>query len=259
MPGAADPSGGFVRPARLRAQVRAGQRTVTAHGTPGIRKTAMIPSKKQERLDWLSDHLLLWSDVSAQIGLSAEEVAQLQTLYDSANSSWNTAKSSRIAARNNTFTANTAWSAMNSFLGAMVKAIRSHAQATGDDSVYAKAGLQPPAPPTPKPTPGIPTDVTTRVDNIGRIVLKWKSANSAPSSGAAFQIRRKLAGQSKYKVIATVQSRQFTDDSIPTGTSSATYIIKGFRGNNAGEPSEPVVVYLHSIETGEEGGLALAA
>jgi hypothetical protein len=79
------------------------------------------------------------------------------------------------------------------------------------------------------------------------------------------QIRRKLAfegggGQSKYRIIATVQSRRFIDDTIPTGTASATYIIKGFRGNTAGEPSEPVVVYLHSVETGDgDGELSLAA
>jgi hypothetical protein len=47
------------------------------------------------------------------------------------------------------------------------------------------------------------------------------------------------------------------DDSIPTGAASATYIIKGFRGNAAGEP---VVVYLHSVETGAgDGDLSLAA
>lgn len=219
----------------------------------------MIPTRKQERLDWLSDHLPLWSSNAGEIGLSDDDVSDLTALYASANTSWNTAKTSRNTAKNNTIAANTAFASMNNFLAALVKSIRSYAQATGNQEVYALAGLAPPAPPTPKPVPGIPTDVTTTVDNMGRIVLRWKSTNSAPSSGAAFQVRRKLAGQSKFRVIATVQSRRFTDESIPTGTLSATYIIKGFRGNNAGEPSEPVVVYLHSVQTGDDGELGLAA
>jgi hypothetical protein len=94
---------------------------------------------------------------------------------------------------------------------------------------------------------------------MGRIVLKWKSKNSAPSSGAAFQIRRKLDGQSTFRLIATVQGRAFTDDAIPSGTVSATYIIKGIRGNSAGAPSEPTTVYLHSVDTGSDGELTLAA
>lgn len=220
----------------------------------------MIPTTRQHRFDWLNDNLPKWALNADDIGLTDQQVAQLQALVTSANSAWNNARSARIASRNATLTANTAWKGMNSLLGALVKAIRAHAQATGSDEVYALAGLTPPAPPTPKPAPGMPTNVTTDVDNIGRIVLKWKSTNSAPSTGAAFQIRRKLAGQSKYSVIATVQARTYTDATIPTGTPSASYIIKGFRGDTPGLPSEPVTVYLHSIDSDEtDQPLGLAA
>jgi hypothetical protein len=219
----------------------------------------MIPGKTQQRLDWLNDHLPLWAANAAEIGLSDDAVSQIQGLYSTANTNWNSAKAARNTARNATITSRTSYSAMNNLMGALIKTIRSHAQATGDKDVYALAGIQPPAPPTPKPAPGIPTDVTTTVDNMGRIVLRWKSKNGAPSTGAAFQIRRKLDGQSTFRLVATVQGRSFTDEAIPSGTISATYIIKGIRGNSAGEPSEPTTVYLHSVDTTSDGELMLAA
>ncbi len=218
----------------------------------------MIPTKRQERLDWIQTHLPVWTANATDIGLTEEQITTLSGLHTAADSAWTNAKTSRIEAKNDTLTSNSAWSTMNAFFGALVKAIRSHAQATGSQEVYALAGIDPPAPPKPKPAPGMPTDVTSTIDNTGRIILKWKSTNAAPSSGAAFSIRRKLSTQASYTVIATVQGKTFTDDSVPEGIASASYILQGMRGNIAGEPSEPIIVYFHSIDTAQPT-LSLAA
>ena len=218
----------------------------------------MIPTKRQDKLDWIQTHLPVWTANASDIGLTSDQVSQLQALFTAADSAWSTAKTSRIESRNDTLTSNAAWTTMNAFFAALIKAIRSHAQATGSQEVYALAGIDPPAPPKPMPAPGMPTDVTTTIDNTGRIILRWKSTNSAPSTGAAFSIRRKLSTQTAYTVIATAQGRTYTDDSVPEGVASASYIIQGLRGNTAGQPSEPVIVYFHSIDSAQPH-LSLAA
>jgi hypothetical protein len=99
-----------------------------------------------------------------------------------------------------------------------------------------------------------PTDIRTPALIDGSIQLHWKATNAAPSTGTAFNIFRKLAGQTSYFPVGTVGVRTFTDSTVPPGTASIQYIIRGIRGDKTGPFSEPVTVYLGKAPFGEGGG-----
>src|SRR5690606_2252783 len=97
--------------------------------------------------------------------------------------------------------------------------------------------------------------------NDGSIRIAWKAKNAAPGAGTAFTIHRRLDGQASYEVVGTSGVRSFIDETVPAGTASARYMIRGIRGEKVGGFSEPVTVYLGKVSMNGEGqgGLSLAA
>lgn len=219
-----------------------------------------VPTKKNEMLTWLQQRSPVWAESTDDLGLTESQVTAMQAQLMQAAAAYAAAVDARNTAKSLMQTADTKLNQLRQTAGALVRVIRGHAIATNNPDTYDIAEIPPPATPSSKGAPGIPTNLTSSADNMCRVMLKWKSTNSAASTGAVFQIRRKLAGQSKFRLIATVQGRKFQDDSIPAGTDSAIYIVKGIRGEAKGEPSEPTTVYFHSVQTGDEDGeLGLAA
>ncbi|MFG0285734.1 MAG: hypothetical protein ACF8R7_15055 [Phycisphaerales bacterium JB039] len=142
----------------------------------------------------------------------------------------------------------------------MIKTIRGYAATSGEANVWELAHIDPPAAPSPVPAPTTPTDIVTSLNNDGSIVIAWTAKNAAPNAGTAFTVHRKLEGHSSYTQVATVGVRTFTDETVPPGTPSVQYMIRGIRGDKVGQFSEAVTVYLGKTPmNGEEGGLSLAA
>src|SRR5207253_1893528 len=109
---------------------------------------------------------------------------------------------------------------------------------TNPATVYALAQIAPPAPPTPMPAPGRPTDIVVSLEPTGAVTLTWSAVEAAASSGAFFTIARRLPGQNGFSSIggapgSTSESRRmsFTDTTIPTSAAGtgAQYIIQGQR------------------------------
>ena len=66
----------------------------------------------------------------------------------------------------------------------IIRQIRTQAEVTNNPNVYNLAQVPPPAPPSPAPLPGQPTNFTVGLTGSGGILLTWKSTNSSPSTGA---------------------------------------------------------------------------
>ncbi|MFG0282818.1 MAG: hypothetical protein ACF8R7_00205 [Phycisphaerales bacterium JB039] len=61
-------------------------------------------------------------------------------------------------------------------------------------------------------------------------------------------------------MVGAVGVRTFTDATVPPGTPSVQYMIRGIRGEKVGPFSEAVTVQVGKTPmNGEEGGLSLAA
>jgi hypothetical protein len=225
------------------------------------KKQNVWPATAVQQIQWLKDRLADWTTNADSLGISDDSIAQLTTLVNAANTSLLDAVAARSIAKGKTQTFYSNAEPASAFASAIIKVIRAQAVTSDDPNIYELARLDPPAPPSPVPAPTEPTDLRTTVENDGSIRLSWKARNASPSAGTAFTIFRKLAGQESYVPVGTVGVRTFTDNTVPPGTPSIQYIIRGIRGDKAGPFSEPVTVYLGKASFDGAGGegLTLAA
>ncbi len=130
--------------------------------------------------------------------------------------------------------------------------IKAHAAQQADPaSVYNLAQIPLPSPPSPLPAVGKPEDFIITLQPSGAVTLSWTADNAAASSGAFFEVSRKLPGQTAFVGIggapgSTNRDRRmaFTDASLPStsAASGVQYIVHGRRGEDWGLPSDVVLV-----------------
>lgn len=218
------------------------------------------PRSRRQQTLWLAARIDDWVAHAASLGIDparasafAAEVADVKMKMDQA-------AAARLVARGKTQTFYGAAAEMARTAGGLIKTIRGFAATTGAENIYELARLDPPAAPAPAPAPTMPTRITTDLENDGAITLRWTARNAAPSAGTAFIIYRKLAGESSYTPVGTTGVRHFTDQTVPAGSPSVTYMMRGLRGDKLGPFSEPVTVHLGKVDVAEgEQELSLAA
>jgi hypothetical protein len=148
----------------------------------------------------------------------------------------------------------------------LIRVIKGFAElTTNPDAIYSLAQIPPPAPPTPASAPGKADNITVTLESDGSITLAWSASDLSASSGAFFNISRKLPGQSAFTNLggapgSTSESRRMflTDTTVPTSAAGAgaQYIIQGRRGTLFGTPSDAITVQF-GIDGG--GGLTVSA
>jgi hypothetical protein len=219
------------------------------------------PKTRLQQVAFLQARISQWAASAAEIGLEDNQVSELGTMLTAVAANMAAAENARSIAKAKTQVFYTSADPLAAMASGLMKTIRAFAITSGDPEVYELALLEPPATPSPAPAPAEPTEIRTIVENDGSIQITWKAKNARPSAGTAFNIFRKLAGQTSYFPIGTVGVRAFTDNTVPPGTPSIQYIIRGIRGDKTGPFSEPVTVYLGKASFDGAGGegLTLAA
>jgi hypothetical protein len=219
------------------------------------------PNSRRQQVAFLQARISQWSTHADSLGLDDDQVNGLQTMLTAVAANMTAADNARSIAKAKTQVFYTSADPLAAMASGLMKTIRAFAITSGDPEVYELALLEPPAPPSPVPAPAEPIDIRTTVENDGSILISWKAKNAAPSTGTAFTIFRKLAGQTSYFPVGTVGVRAFTDNTVPPGTASIQYLIRGIRGDKTGPFSEPVTVYLGKASFDGAGGegLTLAA
>lgn len=217
------------------------------------------PKSPKQQIPWLQQRLSSWTNNADDLGLSAEAVDNLTNLLSTAATNMSEAAAARTAAKGKTTTFYASAQPLSSLAGAMIRTIRAYADTSGSADIYEIAGIDPKGQPTPVPAPSQPTNVQAFPQNDGSVLLTWRAKNAAPSAGTAFTIYRKLEGQEAFSPVGTVGLRKFTDETIPPGTPSAVYIIRGIRGEKVGPFSEPLTLFLGKAKFTDEDGLTLAA
>lgn len=142
------------------------------------------------------------------------------------------------AARAATTTYRSAVASMRSVGSDLIGTIKAYAETTNNPAVYANAQIPLPAPPTPTPAPGQPNTFKALLTGTSAVEMSRKSTNSAASGGVYFTVSRKLNNESVDTNIGTVGAKKYVDSTIPHGAGDATYIVQGFRGLDAGLPSD---------------------
>lgn len=222
-------------------------------------RTPTIPRLGVDQIGFCETHAPVWGVDAAFIGLVPAQVTQLETLTAAARAAYEAAEAARLASMAATLAYHDALGAMRGYAADLVTLIRARAQTTHDAGVYAAAQIAPPAQRRPAPAPTTPTDIDAALNSDGSITLTWQSSDATPSTGAYFQIARKLAGQAAYTVVGGAPTRAFRDTTIPVGVTSAAYIITGFRAKRRGESSQSFTVQFGGGSVGVSLGARVAA
>lgn len=226
---------------------------------------AVIPDKIQDQIQFCEDHLPAWSNTPARIGLTEAQISELQGLTESARAAFEQAQLRRQAAKAATTELRAAVASMRTAAADLVRQIKAFAALQSEPaSIYALAQIPEPAAPTPLPPPGVPTDFVVTLEPTGAVTLSWTATDASASSGAFFNVFRRLPGQGGFSPIggasgSTAERRRmsFTDTTAPTAAAAAgiQYVVRGQRGTAQGSPSPAVTVQFGTDSSGSATGL----
>ncbi len=202
---------------------------------------AVLPQSYLEQIEFFEQRIAAWGADPTAIGLTAEQVADLTPLVGVARASYNAAQAARIASKDATVTFHSDTNAMAAFGRGLIKEIKAFAQSSGDESVYSKASIPPPAAPEPAGPPDTPTDVQGFINGDGAVELSWKGTLAYSTF---YEILRKVDDETTWNLIASVGEKSYIDNTIASGCIGVSYRIRAKRGNQTSSGSDPITIRL---------------
>jgi len=199
-----------------------------------------VPNDRLGKIEFYEAHLAPWTINAAAIGLLPASVTALGTLTTQARAAFNAAEAARQAARAATQNFYDKVRNMHGGAGAgsdMIETIKNYAQSKNDPNIYVLAQIPPPAVPGITPPPGTPFDFTVGLLQNGALELKWKCNNPSGTQGTIYEVKRQIGGGALTFVGAT-GVKVFTDETLPSGSSPATYQITAVRSTARGNPAQ---------------------
>lgn len=213
----------------------------------------VIPPSKADLLTFCEAHVPVWIAAPTSIGLTAAQATSFDAATKLMRNKQIAAETARNASKAATLTYDDATDALRDLVGLLVKTIKLYADNNANpEAVYAAAQIPAPSAPTPNPPPGQPTNFKFELESGGLLTMRWKSENSAASGGAYFSVARRFGGEGLFTMIGGTSAKVFTDDSIPLGAGSVSYIVTPRRSGVAGTPSD-----LITVQFGVGGGQSL--
>jgi hypothetical protein len=220
-----------------------------------------IPKSREQQINFFEQHLAVWVNDPASIGVTSAAITELNGLTQAARSSFVTVQATRDAAKAATTGYYGATDAMREAGGDVINTIRAFADGADDPaSVYEAAQIPPRAAPSPAPAPDAPTNITTTVYTTGEVELKWKVKQPRPGAEIFTVIYRRLNNAGPYAEFTSTGEKMFVDSTIPAGTQSVSYMLRTRRGDQVSVPSDAVTQHLGVPGNGaQQQGLTLAA
>ncbi len=204
------------------------------------RVMTVIPDNPADQIGFCELHLPPWQEHAAALQVPEPLLDTLAVETAAARSAHEAALAAREAALAATRAFRAATARMRTTAAACVRVIKTTAAVSGDGSIYTLAQIDPPASPSRTPRPARPEIAGFVLNPVGSLTLRWRSADTAPSSGVLFSVERRLEGEANFRAVGGVMGGSFTDDSIPSGTLGAVYFITARRGAGRGlQTSEP--------------------
>lgn len=218
---------------------------------------SIVPETRSGKVEFYQVHAPVWAEDPASIGLTAEDVAELQERVDEAQAALIEHQRAQEAARAATQRYHHAVRRMHSGGGipdgsptvggvcgtALLKRIKAYAQITGDAGVYVRAQIGEPRK-TGRPgsagAPGKPYGFEVALTQMGWLELTWKCDNPDGTVGTVYQVMRALEdGPSVPR--AMVGEKRLLDETVPPGTRVIRYEVTAMRSTGKGESAEYVV------------------
>jgi len=201
---------------------------------------SIVPRTLVDKVQFYETHLPLFAANAATIGLSADEVDQLQAKAQAARDLFNAQQEAQQLAQARTLEFNNAVDSLGALGAALIKIIRAKAEMTANKEIYPLSGLPAPADGSPIEAPGTPGQLfTTLHAGDGSLLLKWSCKNPRGSVGTTYQIHRSVgtdnasaAGELVY--LGVTGRREFVDQTIPANATRMQYQIQAIRSTKVG-------------------------
>ncbi|MEQ8845219.1 MAG: hypothetical protein RIB58_10230 [Phycisphaerales bacterium] len=181
---------------------------------------ALLPDDRLGRIEFFEERIAQWTAEAANIGLSPEQVADLELRTQSARAAYAAANLAATKRKAATAKLRTEADTMRVLGSALLATIKAYAEATEDPSVYEKALIDAPSPRGDGTPPDQPSDLRAALTTDGALVLSWKGKGPA---GTRYDVTRMLPGEVGFSVIGDTNKKRLTDETIPAGTSQAMY------------------------------------
>jgi hypothetical protein len=204
---------------------------------------AVVPNSKYAGSLWANEHIVTFKTNATAIGMTAAQATTFETKANAVTAAITAQGIAQNAAKAATETADAAWADLANYASVCIAAIRAKADAAADPTaVYAAAQIPSPALPSPSGPPTEVSDLSATLQNDGSILCKWKGT---VRGGQFFTVWRKLSTL-PWAQIGSTASKTFTDNTLPVGSASATYMIRSHRGNQSSPGCEPVIIVFGS-------------
>lgn len=186
-----------------------------------------IPQSRNDIISFYAQHAPIWSTAPVDIGLTIPTAAAVKAAADEAVAALNAAEAARNASKVATDTLNAKAASLRLIGGAAMATIRAFAETTGNEEIYQKAQISPPAPPKPVGPPVSPTEFSADPNADGTITLKWKGT---VSGNQWFVIERSI-DMGAWTFIKSIREKRWLDTAVPMNVSNITYRVFGLRGS----------------------------
>lgn len=201
-----------------------------------------LPSKIGDFVAWADTHAAQWQDQQANIGISVAQVTAFKNLVGTLDSTFAAANAARQDSKDATMAQNTALAACRANASALITLIKGFAEATNNDNVYSLAGISANDPPGTAPAPTAPYNIQATLDSLGNLNLTWKASQPQGTSGVVYEIVRAFNGSGNFEHVDTVGGKAWTDDSVPSGTTTVSYVLTAKRGRDSSPPAATFTV-----------------
>ncbi|MEQ9096793.1 MAG: hypothetical protein RIE32_11080 [Phycisphaerales bacterium] len=197
-----------------------------------------MPGDRAQAVDWVEEHLEPWTENQAAINLSAEQIAAITLLAQTARQKQIAAGQARSAAKAATAAWHAAADQMKAYSSDLILELKAYARGDGGEQVYQLAQISKREKPGEAPPPNMPSDARSTITNDGDVHLTWKGKGPG---GTRYHVMRKLPTETKFFFIGDTSEKAFTDDTVPNGATPVIYQIVAVHTDNR-VPGEPIYV-----------------
>jgi hypothetical protein len=198
---------------------------------------ATVPRKINERIQFYESHNPDWSASPEAVGLTAADMAALQTTTAACRAAYTLWLAARESAQAATVSLHNAMNTLDPQGSAIIGAIRNYAIRTNNPEVYAIAKLPPPKTPAPVAAPGTAYAPGVQLQQGGALELSWRCDNPPDAGGTMYEVHRQIDGGPMSQV-GTTGEKKFTDSTLPAGTAAVTYTLIAVRSTKRGAPAQ---------------------
>lgn len=200
------------------------------------------PRDRESFLLWCEAHVPVWESAPAAIGLTAAQVTAFKSATNTMRTRVNAQAAALDAARAATESSRQQERLLRETAGDLVRTIRAYALSSNNPGVYVQAQIPAPQPASPLPPPGQPENFRVELNPGGSITIRWKARHPRGSDRVVYFVRRRLAGETAFALLGGTGDKWFTDETLPAGIASATYIVQAQRGGISGPPSQQLTI-----------------